>query len=194
MFKVLTLFTLFVSSFAAIKDCDPSSVFRPTQLAITPDPPIPGQSVKLTLLFDNPGEEITEGTVTTTLSVNFLPFAPTTTSLCENTACPIITGTNDRSTETTFPDVTGIIKSRVTWMGPEGESLLCIDTSFKVSTNNFWNIFSKAKNLYKKNKNEIHSLYSSLKSLADNNNLRGIIHTITSDGGDENDMKPSEQD
>lgn len=181
MIKVLTLFTLFVNSIASIKDCDPSSVFRPTQLSITPDPPIPGQSVKLTLVFNNPEEEITDGTVTTTLNVNFMPFSPTTTPLCENTACPIITGSNDRSTETIFPDITGIIKSRVTWTGTKGESLLCIDTSFKVSTNNFWNILNTAKNLYRKNKYDIHSLYYSLKAFAENNNLRGIINTITSD-------------
>jgi hypothetical protein len=181
MFKILTLFTILSSSFASIKDCDPSSVFRPTQLSISPDPPIPGQSVKLTLVFDNTGNEITDGTATTTLSVNFMPFSPTTKPLCENTACPILSGSNDRSTETTFPDVTGIIKSRVTWTGPEGESLLCLDTSFKISTNNFWDIFSTAKNLYQKNKNDIHSLYYSLKSLAESNNLRGIIQKLTTE-------------
>ena len=185
MIKVLTLFTLFASSFASIKDCDPSSVFRPTQLAITPDPPIPGQSIKLTLIFNNQGKEITDGTATTTLSVNFLPFSPTTVPLCQNTMCPIVSGSNDRSTETTFPDVTGIIKSRVTWTGTEGESLLCIDTSFKISTNNFWNIFSTAKNLYQKNKNDIHSLYYSLKSLAENNNLRGIVQKLTLENSEE---------
>lgn len=179
MLKLLTLFTVFASSFATIKDCDPSSIFRPTQLQISPDPPIPNQPVKLTLIFDNTGKEITSGTVTTSLSVNYIPLSPTTTTLCDSTTCPIVPGKNDRSTETTFPEVTGIIKSKVTWIGPEGESLLCIDTLLKVQTNSFWNIFDNAKNLYQKNKKDIKNLYNSLKSLAENNNLRGILQEIT---------------
>lgn len=181
MLKLLTLFTVFVTSFATIKDCDPSSVFRPTQLKLSPDPPIPNQPVKLTLIFDNTGKEITSGTVTTSFSVNYIPLSPTTAPLCDNTACPIVPGSNDRSTETTFPDVTGIIKSKVTWTGPEGESLLCVDTTLKVQTSNFWNIFNTAKQLYQKNKKDIHNLYDSLKSLAENNNLRGILNEISSE-------------
>ena len=179
-FRFFALSALFVSSFASIKDCDTSSIFRPTTLAAYPDPPIPGQPVKLTLIFDNPGPQIDDGTVTTTLSVNFLPFAPTTQPLCDNTKCPILTGSNDRSTETTWPDVTGIVKSRITWNGPNNEQLLCIDTTFKVPVNNFWNIFSTAKYLYYKNKQEVNTLYTTLKTLAEKNNLRGIINDMLS--------------
>ena len=130
--KVLTLCSFFLSTAALIKDCDTSSVFRPTQLALTPDPPVPGKPIRLTLIFDNTGSEITEGKVYTTLSVNYIPVSPTTEPLCENTACPIVSGINDRSTETTFPSVSGIIKSRVVWTGREEQSLLCIETTFKV--------------------------------------------------------------
>jgi hypothetical protein len=148
MLKLLTLFTLFVNGFATIKDCDPSSVFRPSQLALSPDPPVPGKPVRLTLVFDNTGPEITQGTVSTTLSVNYIPFSPSSVSLCENTPCPIVPGNNDRSTETTFPSVTGIIHSKVTWTGPQGESLLCIDTSLKVA--NAWNPFNILNNIFDK--------------------------------------------
>ena len=148
MLKLLTLFTVFVTSFATIKDCDPTSVFRPTQLKLSPDPPIPNQPVKLTLIFDNTGKEITSGTVTTSFSVNYIPLSPTTAPLCDNTACPIIPGSNDRSTETTFPSVTGLIHSKVTWKGPQGQSLLCIDTSFKVA--NAWNPFNLLNGLFER--------------------------------------------
>jgi hypothetical protein len=189
LLKFITLSALFVSTFATIKDCNTASVFRPTQLAVYPDPPVPGQPVKLTLIFDNPGPQIDDGTVTTTLSVNFIPFSPSTNPLCDNTKCPIITGSNDRSTESIWPDVTGVVKSKITWNGPNNEQLLCIDTAFKVPTSNFWDIFKNAKNLYYKNKDEVNTLYKTLKTLAEKNNLRGIINSIMSE---ESNYKSSE--
>jgi hypothetical protein len=182
MIRLITLFGFIASSSATIKDCNPSSIFRPTTLSVAPDPPIPGQTVKLTLIFDNPGPQIDDGTVTTTLSVNFMPFSPTTQSLCDNTKCPIITGSNDRSTESTWPSVTGTVKSKITWIGPNSEELLCIDTTFKVPSSNFWDIFSSVKSLYHKNKDDVKHLYTSLKLLADKNNLRGILDKLNSNG------------
>ena len=148
LLKLITFCTLFVSSFATIKDCDPTSVFRPTQLAVSPDPPVPGKPVRLTLIFDNTGPEITDGTASTSITLNYIPISPTSGPLCENTACPIVPGSNDRSTETTFPSVTGFIHSKVTWTGPRGESLLCIDTNFKVA--NAWNPFNILNGLFER--------------------------------------------
>ena len=178
--NIIALSTLFVSSFASIKDCDTTSIFRPTQLALSPDPPIPGQPIKLTLIFDNTGNEITEGSVTTTINLNGIPFSPTTNPLCDNTICPITPGNNDRSTETTFPDVSGIIKSRVTWSGPQGESLLCIDSVLKVPSDS-WNPFSIIRDSYINNKHKFDKLFDKFKHMAEDNNLRGIIDEINED-------------
>ena len=178
MIRLVTLCALIAGSFASIKDCDPSSVFRPTQLAISPDPPIPGQPVKLTLVFDNTGDEVTQGTVTTSISVNSIPISPSTASLCENTVCPIIHGTNDRSTETTFPSVTGIIKSRVVWSGPKGKSLLCLDSSLKVKSSSSWNPFSLLQDSYLNSKHTFEKMFNKFKNMAEDNNLRGLIDEI----------------
>jgi hypothetical protein len=169
LLKLITLYSILAISQASIKDCNPNSILRPTQLSVTPDPPVPGQAVKLTLIFDNPGPEINDGTVTTSLSINYIPFSPTTQPLCTSTNCPIITGSNDRSTESTWPSVTGIVKSRVLWIGPNDEQLLCIDTLFKVSSE----FVDTNKSNHKK---EIISLYKFLKSLSFNTNLRGAIN------------------
>jgi hypothetical protein len=126
-------FALLIPSYATITDCNPSSIFRPTKIAVSPDPPIPGKPVDLTLIFTNTGPEITSGTVTTTISLNGLPLPSSKESLCDNTACPISSGYNDRSTEYTWPSsVTGTIKSQINWTGPNGESLLCINSVFKI--------------------------------------------------------------
>jgi hypothetical protein len=44
--------------------------------------------------------------------------------------------------------VTGLIHSKVAWTGPNGQSLLCIDTSFKVA--NAWNPFGILEGLFDK--------------------------------------------
>ncbi len=157
LLKLIALCTFFTNAFATIKDCDTTSVFRPTELALTPDPPVPEQPVYLTLLFDNTGQIVTNGTITTSINVNYVPITPTLNPLCDNTECPIIPGTNNRSTETIFPSFTGIFRSRVTWTSKDGQILLCIDTNFKV--------------------NNPHTLYpfDNVTAEGENANLRGSI-------------------
>jgi len=118
---------------AGVTDCDTASVFRPTQLGIAPISPAPGDAVTLTVIFNNPGPEISDGQVTTTLVLNGLPFSPTKQPLCENTQCPITVGENNRSTTSIWPDVTGNVRSRITWKSVEGVSLLCLDMNVKTA-------------------------------------------------------------
>lgn len=131
--RLLTLFALAAAAVATISDCDPASRFRPTELAVTPDPPVAGQPVAMTVKFDNPGTEVTDGTVTTSVTLNFIPFQPTEEPLCQNTACPIQTGPVDRSTSSTWPTgVNGLIVAKSEWTSADGESLLCVQTKFAV--------------------------------------------------------------
>jgi hypothetical protein len=132
MLKLFALLCLFASTSASIKNCDESSLFKITELALTPDPPVRNSPVALTLVFDNPDKEITDGTVTTSLSLNYIPITPMVEPLCHNTECPITLGLNNRSTDAAFPDVTGILKSKVVWTNMDGETLLCIDMSLKI--------------------------------------------------------------
>lgn len=118
-----------------IKDCDTTSRFRPTELAVSPDPPVRGQPVAMTVKFDNPGPVVDDGTVTTSITLNYIPFQPSSEPLCQNTACPIPTGAVDRSTSSTWPDtVSGRIVTKSVWTGSDGESLLCVQSSFSVAT------------------------------------------------------------
>ena len=114
-------------------DCNPSSIFRPTELGITPTTPAPGDSVFLTVVFDNPGAPVTGGSVTTSVSINGLPLSPSTEALCTNTACPLVTGINNRSTESVWPSdaPTGKIVSKITWDGTNSENLLCLQITVK---------------------------------------------------------------
>lgn len=118
---------------AAISDC--GSTFQITQLSLVPDPPIQDQSVFLTLVFNNnEPATISAGTATTSIAFNGLPLSPTVQPLCEVTDCPILQGVNNRSTNTTWPAVSGKIISRLTWEDLTGKILLCLLTQVKVGS------------------------------------------------------------
>lgn len=137
--RIVNLFFAALATFkgtnALIKDCGAGqTVFQLTELALTPDPPVRGKPLDMKVVFNNPGAEVSDGTVTTTLSLNFIPFQPSVEPLCKNTICPIVEGLNDRSTSSVWPDtVSGAVSSKITWVGPNSENLLCIQFNTKVS-------------------------------------------------------------
>lgn len=158
--KLVSIFTLFVCGQSLIKDCDPTSIFRPTKLELTPDSPIQGKHISLTVIFNNTGQPVTDGTVSSSLSINRIPFTSISIPLCNDTVCPIVFGVNNMSTTAMFPSISGLIKSRVTWTGAQGESLLCIDTAVKVSPVLTWNLFGMLRRALKNNRKEIEELQS----------------------------------
>lgn len=132
--RILTFFAGVMSVGASITNCGQGSRFELTTLTLYPDPPIPGKQVDMTVQFTNPGSEITDGTATTSVTLNFIPFQPTVKPLCEDTQCPIVTGANDRSTSSVWPEtVTGAISSKIVWSGVDGKELLCISIKAKIA-------------------------------------------------------------
>ena len=120
---------------ATISDCSQGlSMFKLTNLGLSPDPPIANQPVLMTVQFNNPGPTINEGTVTTRVTLNGLPFAPTVEPLCSNTLCPLTFGPNDRSATPTWPaGVKGKLATRIEWTDVYNELLLCIEITEKMS-------------------------------------------------------------
>lgn len=134
--RLLQLFAV-TAGFAAayIKDCsNGASLLQLTDLALTPEQPVRGQPLDMTVKFNNPGPEITDGTVTTTVTLNYIPFQPTVEALCTNTQCPLTEGANDRSTSSIWPDnVSGSIVSKIEWTAVDGTQLLCIQINAKIA-------------------------------------------------------------
>ena len=135
--NILLASLFFSASNANIQDCGKdTSLLQLTELALKPDPPVPGQLVDMTVKFVNPGATITDGTVTTSVTLNFIPFTPTVEPLCTNTKCPLVSGLNDRSTSNTFPDsVKGKLVSKIVWTTLDGSQLLCIQISTVLGSN-----------------------------------------------------------
>ena len=119
---------------ASITDCSKgTSLFQLQELALTPDPPVPGEQLYMTVLFTNPGSEVDDGSVTTDVTLNFVPFTPSTVALCDSTECPLVSGLNNRSTSSIWPStIAGKVVSKIVWRSLEDVELLCIQTSFSV--------------------------------------------------------------
>jgi len=120
---------------ASITDCStPDSLFKISRLAIRPDPPVPGLPVALDLEFMNTGPEITlanAGVASTSITLNGLPYSYYR-PLCDDTACPIVVGYNNRTGETAWPDFTGKLVSTIRWSNAADAELLCIQTTLHV--------------------------------------------------------------
>ena len=119
---------------ASITDCSQgTSLFQLKELALTPDPPVAGEKLFMTVVFTNPGSEIDDGSVTTDVTLNFIPFTPSTVALCDSTECPLVSGFNNRSSSSVWPsNIAGKVVSKIVWSTLEEVELLCIKTTFSV--------------------------------------------------------------
>jgi hypothetical protein len=119
---------------ASITNCMPSSVFQITQLALEPPTYVSAnQNVSLTLLYTTP-VEVDAGSVTTSITYNFIPITPTVEDLCSSVECPIVTGAHDASSWFLMPTgVRGTVTTKVVWTDINNTQLLCISTTLKSS-------------------------------------------------------------
>lgn len=136
MLKKLLSLSLFTYAFAVVKDCGKNPLFTITELRQDPPTTISAnQNLSLTLKYSTP-EEITAGTVTKSITLNFIPFSPTTEDLCANAHCPITVGEHDGSSWSIFPSgVSGTLVSKILWNDDSGRELLCLQSSLSVSSN-----------------------------------------------------------
>ena len=119
---------------ASVTNCGSDSVFQITQLIL--DPPnsvVVGQNVSLTLLYTSP-VEVDSGTITTSVTYNFLPLTPTTAPLCSSVPCPIGVGDHDGSSWFLVPTgVRGTVVTKIVWTDVNSTQLLCIIINMKAS-------------------------------------------------------------
>jgi len=116
------------SSLASVSNCGKNALFTITELGQLPTDSISaGDNLTLTLKYTTP-VEITGGIAKTSISLNYIPFTPTSEPLCLNTPCPMVQGIiYDGSVSDVFPGgVSGTLITTITWTDPVGIQLLCI--------------------------------------------------------------------
>jgi hypothetical protein len=140
--KLLLALASFASyAFGGIVDC--GGIFKITELSQSPDTYVRGgDNTTLTLKYDVPETWAPlQGTVTTSISINGIPFTPSTDDLCDSLTfkCPITHGSHDGSSWTTFPSgVTGKIVSKVVWKDTNNVQLLCLQSTFKAGAGTYF--------------------------------------------------------
>jgi hypothetical protein len=128
-----------LTSAATVKDCGAGkSLFTIQALGLTPTNPTPGQDVTLHLEYDVPeGTLITGGTATYAVTLNFIPFQPSTEPLCQDIPCPLGAGSYKNDTVSAWPTgVSGSFTSKMTWADDVGTQLLCVQISGSLAKGN----------------------------------------------------------
>jgi hypothetical protein len=135
MILLLVLTSFVASVFGSVVDCGFTPEFTISSLGQSPETYVkPGDNTTLTLKYYVP-EVISGGTATTSLSLNGIPFSPSTEDLCTKVQCPITIGEHDGSSWTIFPSgVSGKIVSKVEWKDTNGKQLLCLKSTFQASS------------------------------------------------------------
>jgi hypothetical protein len=136
MFSIIALAILTaVNAGPAITSCSKATaLFKIDALGFWPDPAVRNENSTISFLYTVPEPGITGigATAVYTVTYNFIPLTPTIEDLCKNIACPILPGTYNLSTSSTFPDVSGSLVSKIEWKNQDGAQLLC--ASIKTNT------------------------------------------------------------
>jgi len=132
--RILAFLASLTFASGAIKNCGQNPLFTITELSQDPaDSIVAGENLNLHPKYTAP-EEIAAGTVTKSITLNFIPFSPTEEDLCVNAPCPITVGEHDGSSWSLFPSgVSGNLVSKVVWEDSQGRELLCVQSSLKAS-------------------------------------------------------------
>jgi len=123
------VFLLLGSAQSSVTDCSKSTaVFSLTSLSFAPDPPVKGQNSTLLLSMNVP-TEVSGGTVTYSVTYNFIPLSPTTEDLCTVApgGCPIRPGTLDTVSSIPFDgSLSGSITFKIEWKDLSEAQLMCV--------------------------------------------------------------------
>lgn len=134
-FATLAFVGLLSSSQASVADCGVGkSVFKIVDQSFSPEPPVTNQPYDYWFYYTVPdGVTVEAGTAKYSLTLNGIPFAPSTEDLCTQTACPKTPGSYNESSHDIWPGgISGKIVSKVEWFDVNGNLLLCSQTTEKV--------------------------------------------------------------
>jgi hypothetical protein len=114
---------------ASVTDCSKATaLFDITSLSFLPDPPVKGNNSTLFVSMNIPSE-VTGGTVTYSVTYNFIPLSPTTEDLCKvvPNGCPIKAGTLDTVSSLPFDgSLSGSITFKIEWKDLSLDQLMCV--------------------------------------------------------------------
>jgi hypothetical protein len=133
MFFLCPLLAFLAFADSKVSDCTKASASRFTvqSLSLTPpDQVSPGENVTLSLIYTNP-TLVTDGTVTTSVTYNFIPLTPTVEPLCKSVSCPLEPGQHDGGVSYNFPTgLSGSVVTKIVWTVADIQ-VLCLQLTLK---------------------------------------------------------------
>lgn len=101
-------------------------------MGFTPSNPIPGENTTLWVDYSLKSS-ITGGTATYSVSLNGIPFPPTTDDLCAQTDCPKYIGIYNETSSSDFPDgISGKVVTKIQWANQNKSPVWCVETTFRI--------------------------------------------------------------
>lgn len=118
-----------------VTDCGVGvSKFTINSQGLSPNPPVIGEDATLWIDYTIPdGVNINEGSCKYSVTLNGIPFSPTTDTLCSQVSCPLTPGTYNLTSTSQWPDVSGKITNKIQWYDSTGNLLLCSLTTVRVA-------------------------------------------------------------
>jgi hypothetical protein len=127
--------SLIASSEQTVTDCGAGkSVFQIQSQGFYPEPPVANEPYDYWFYYTVPeGVTVDAGTVKYSLSLNGIPFAPSTDDLCTQTSCPKTPGSYNETSKDTWPSgISGKIVTKLEWFDSAGTLLVCSQTTERV--------------------------------------------------------------
>jgi hypothetical protein len=134
MLTVLRGALIYLASTVTLRDCgnrnsDQATI---TSMGFNPSNPMPGTNTTLWVAYDLK-TPITGGIAKYSVTLNGIPFTPTTDDLCTQTVCPKSIGTYNESSSSLFPNsISGKIVSKIQWTNQDNLPVWCLESTFKI--------------------------------------------------------------
>lgn len=135
LFVALTLGSIFLPTSSTVADCGQGkSLFQIQTQSFSPEPPVANEAYDYWFTYVVPdGVTIDAGTTKYSLTLNGIPFTPSTDDLCTQTVCPKVSGLHNESSTDTWPSgVSGKVVTKLEWFDSNGNLLLCSQTTERV--------------------------------------------------------------
>lgn len=123
-----------IAATVTLRDCGNSKSDQATitGMGFNPINPVAGDNTTLWVAYDL-HTPITGGIATYSLTLNGIPFNPTTNDLCTQTVCPKDIGSYNETSSSIFPSgLSGKIASKIQWTDQDNLPVWCVETTFKI--------------------------------------------------------------
>ena len=130
---------VFTGRMKHLGNCGDAHRFVLTEGIMSYESPTRGQPLHVTRKFFNPDAPVMDGMIFQRVTIDGVQVE-TARPICETTVCPIPHGDNDYSSYGIWPEwIKGDVTIHQEWSRTDGEPLLCLNASFDVGRDGYFN-------------------------------------------------------